>query len=174
MLILICGFMGAGKTTFLKALQSENDIQTNYLDLDQVIFEKYGAGKQDLAQVIEDLGFEKFREIEMATLKIIAKSCSSTSDTFISLGGGAVTDELIDFKNKNSNCFLAWLNTPLETCLERIEGDDSRPLALRGAKYLKELYEKREKYYQMADICLYASSKDMVWTVKSLKERLLS
>ena len=166
--------MGAGKTSFLKRLKSETANQTSYLDLDQIIFEKYGAEKRDLAQVIEQLGWEKFREIEVSTLKTIAESSLSTADVFISLGGGTVTDQLIDFKNKNKNCFLVWLNTPLATCLKRIEGDDSRPLAQKGAKYLKDLYEKRVKYYQLADICLSASNQDMVWTAKSLKERLLS
>ena len=139
MVVLICGFMGAGKTTFLKHLQSKSGIQTTYLDLDQVIFEKHGADKKNLSQVIEQIGFEKFRDIEISTLKTIIKSSSSTNDTFISLGGGTITDELIERKNKKDNCFLVWLNTPLATCLERIKGDDSRPMTLKGPKYLKEL-----------------------------------
>jgi shikimate kinase len=173
-IILICGFMGAGKTTFLNELKTSSN-SDQFSDLDEEIFQREGSNFRDLAQLIESLGWEKFRSLELkilADLKI--ESENSTSDLFISLGGGAVSEKLLELNNSWEQCFLVWLNTPLETCLERIKDDPTRPLTSKGPKYLKELYEQREKYYQRADICLDASSQDMVWTAKTVKERLLS
>jgi shikimate kinase len=167
--------MGAGKTTFLEGLKEKRDSNEDFLDLDQVIFETHRTHQANLAEFITEQGFETFRALEIKELKeIIAKASQNHLDLFISLGGGAVTKELLKLRDELESCFLVWLNTPFPTCLGRILGDPSRPLVAKGPKYLKELYEEREKFYQKADICLDASSQDMVWTAKTLKETLLS
>jgi shikimate kinase len=176
-IVFICGFMGSGKTTFLKELklQDSNSSENIFLDLDQEIYLREGQQYDDLADLIKNYGWARFRELELEILtSLVQESQKIKNDVFISLGGGAVTDEFLRLKNDLNNCFLVWLDTPLETCIERIEGNSSRPLAEKGPKYLKKLYSEREKYYQKADTCLDASSRDMVWTVRSLKETLLS
>ncbi|MBT7610630.1 MAG: hypothetical protein HN576_12800 [Bacteriovoracaceae bacterium] len=173
-IILICGFMGAGKTTFLNELQ-KSSCTGSFLDLDHEIFLRSGTGHQDLTELIGDVGWQEFRSLELKILnELKIGSEGQGSDLFISLGGGAVTEKLLELKQSWDDCFLVWLNTPLSTCLERIVGDKSRPLTTKGPKYLKELYSQREEYYQKADTCLYASNQDRIWTAKTLKEHLLS
>lgn len=60
MIIAICGFMGAGKTSFLKMYPEVNSI-----DLDQFMEEELGS---DLGGYIRKNGWKNFREYESKSL----------------------------------------------------------------------------------------------------------
>ena len=176
MVFLICGFMGAGKSTFLDKIQKNHTGTDFFFDLDQEIYSrKKNSDSEHLGALIEKAGWEQFRSWEIEILKELIENSKNLhsnkkADIFISLGGGSVTEVLLSIIKTNSEIHLIWLNTPFEICWQRIENDCERPLVQKGVNYLKELYKKREKYYQNARICLSASEQDMLWTTQKLKE----
>ncbi len=174
MVILICGFMGAGKTTFLSQLEKNSSEKNLYLDLDQVLVEKHSGQFENLSQLIGHFGWEQFRELEFETLVNLVELNGEKSDRdlIVALGGGSLNIPLLSLIKKDQAIFLVWLKTSFNICLERIEGDQLRPLAKKGANGLEKLYLEREKLYRKADYCLTASDQGMVWTVKKLKESL--
>jgi shikimate kinase len=138
----ICGFTGAGKTTFLKNLVKANEsvaARFKFLDLDQVILQKFPKYKT-LADLITDLGFPKFRQLEFECIKNIAQE----ENVILALGGGSLREDtassLKDWKG-------LWLNESFEVCYSRIRGDESRPITNSSEKDLEELYISRRKFY---------------------------
>lgn len=171
MVILICGFMGAGKSTFLNKLKSQDEKNCDFYDLDHEIFQAHQQGEGDLGQLIDKVGWETFRLWEKQHLESLVGKYQG-KDVVISLGGGTLNDQLIEKINNSSQLGLVWLKTPFEVCLNRVMQSHERPLAKKGANYLKDLYIEREKYYQKASICLSATEQDMLWTLQKLKEQL--
>lgn len=146
MVVLICGFMAAGKTSVLS-----NFPQLETIDLDQYILENF-PHYRNLADLINDKGMQGFRLIESQMLSSLLKEQSS-KDRLIALGGGSLNTESLALIKKQGK--LIWLKTPLEECLRRIAEQESknpvRPLAKLSNEELTELYSEREKYYSQAD-----------------------
>lgn len=174
MIFLICGFMGSGKTTFLSKLKSHCGEDCLLFDLDQEIFNKYGTESQrDLGVLIDQVGWDQFRSWESEVLKELLTNLSAKSEhSFISLGGGTLNEHLCQLINEDEAIELIWIKTPVEVCLNRISQSDERPLAKKSSKYLKDLYQEREKFYQNARICLTAAEQDMVWDAQKLIEAI--
>jgi shikimate kinase len=138
----ICGFTGAGKTTFLKKLSAYEEIKIQkfkFLDLDQVILDNFSSYRS-LAELIADKGFPEFREIELESIKTISRYGS----TILALGGGSLRvntmEVLKDWKG-------LWLNETFETCYSRICGDKSRPITDLSKDELEKLYLERTSFY---------------------------
>ncbi|MCY4644496.1 MAG: hypothetical protein OXB88_07750, partial [Bacteriovoracales bacterium] len=60
--VLLCGFMGAGKTWLLKRLKRTGPHEIDYLDLDQLLVEK--SGHKSILKIMKALGEEHFRALE--------------------------------------------------------------------------------------------------------------
>lgn len=149
MIILICGFMAAGKTQVLSYFP---ELKT--IDLDQYILENF-PHYRTLADLIQDKGMQGFRLIESLMLSSLLKE-TSAENQLIALGGGTLNTESLALIKKYGK--LIWINTPLEVCLQRIHQQDAqnsrnplRPLAILSNEELSKLYFEREKYYSQAD-----------------------
>jgi shikimate kinase len=138
--IFLVGFMGAGKTTVGQVLASR--LKRNFFDLDTVI--EHRAGKS-IQQIFSDLGEPEFRRIEREAIE----SCRELKNAVIALGGGAYIPE----ENRNALSGIGttiWLDCPLEICLERVSGDETRPL-LGAEAEMRALLDKRRPAYALAD-----------------------
>src|ERR1044072_7245880 len=130
--IFLVGFMGAGKTTVGRVLARK--LKRNFFDLDSVIELREGKSIQ---QIFSDLGEPEFRRIEREAIQ----SCRELKNAVIALGGGAYIPE----ENRNALGVIGitvWLDCPLEICLERLSGDESRPL-LGAEVEMRALHDKR-------------------------------
>jgi len=141
--IFLVGFMGAGKTTVGNALARR--LSRDFFDLDQLIETSVG---KTVAEIFHDLGEPEFRRLEREAIN----RCRNLNNAVIALGGGAYASE----ENRAVLRALGrtvWLDCPLEVCLARVNGDQSRPLLADEAQ-MAALLEQRRPAYEQADYVL--------------------
>ena len=147
--VFICGFSGSGKSEFLKKME-KSPLYDSYIfnDLDLLVCQSFGENQGDLARLVEDIGWESFREKE----NIIFKNClMEPADLILALGGGSLNESNLDLLSGNKSAHLIWLDTPFEKCWERIKEGKGRPLVKNGKEELFKLYNQRLPLYQKAD-----------------------
>lgn len=145
--IFLVGFMGAGKTTVGKALARRLDYE--FVDLDELISSRVGKSIQ---QIFDDRGEPEFRRLEREAIL----SLRGLDRSVVALGGGAY----VAAENRTLLRAIGttvWLDCPLETCLERISGDKSRPL-LGDVDHMRALFDQRRSAYAQADYRLQSSA----------------
>ncbi|UCZ54577.1 shikimate kinase [Bacillus shivajii] len=142
--IYLIGFMGAGKTTIGKHLAK--DLQMPFVDLDEWIEAK---NNKRITDIFHEDGESTFRKLESASLHAL-----DNLGGVIATGGGVVeNDANIEFMKNNGT--LIYLKSPFNELLERISGDETRPLTKGGQHKLLKRYEKREPMYEKADLHVY-------------------
>ncbi len=143
-LILLTGFMGAGKTSVAHALARKLDCEA--LDLDASIVRRE---KRSINQIVEQEGEMKFREIEREALR----EALEETPCVIALGGGAWTMEKNRLLIAERGGYVVWLDAPFALCWRRIEevGTKVRPLAPTRAEAQK-LYDARQTFYKLATL----------------------
>jgi shikimate kinase len=146
--IFLVGFMGAGKTTVGRALA--NNLEYNFFDLDELICA--GVGKS-VPEIFSELGEAEFRKLESEAIQ----SCRGLGRTVIALGGGAYVSEGNRTVLREIGKTV-WLDCPLEICLSRIAGDQSRPL-LGDQDEMRALLAQRRSAYARADFTVQAAER---------------
>ena len=140
--LLVCGFMGAGKSTLGRKLGG-----LNVLDLDQELEKKF---QSTIDHQVLELGWDKFREREFSLLiELLTRYVHE--NWIIILGGGTLNLEKLKILRQCIWVKLLWLDVPFEICWERIQGDLSRPLVKKGKEFCQNLYLERLSTYQMSD-----------------------
>ena len=142
--IYLIGFMGAGKSTIAKALQSKLDMDV--VEMDQMIVDEQGMAITD---IFEKYGEDHFRDIETETLKKLKKKGS----TIVSCGGGIVVrDQNAGLMKEDGK--VIFLTARPETILGRVKDSTDRPI-LNGnmnVEFIEGLMTKRkDKYMAVAD-----------------------
>lgn len=137
MSICLIGFMGSGKTTIGKALC--NELHINWVDLDQYIEEKE---KRKISMIFKENGEAYFRVLEHNYLKALIHE-----EGIISTGGGIITTP--ENRQLLQKTITVYLEYPFEILYQRIEGDETRPLAT-SYNALKERFETRLSLYESA------------------------
>lgn len=143
--IVLCGFMGCGKSTVGRNLARKTG--TKFLDMDTYIEQQ---ANMTVSQIFEKYGEDGFRDMEH-------KACielSQMNGLVIASGGGAFTFKRNAdvFKGKDT---IVLLDVPLDVIKYRLRNDTTRPLLQRPDKdkVMKELYDKRLPLYnEAADI----------------------
>lgn len=144
MIIALCGFMGAGKTTIGKRVSKK--VNFKYIDLDDYIVEKCGTS---IAQIFEEKGENEFRRIESDSLKEVL---DSEMNVLISLGGGTLErDENVEALKGRAK--IIYISVPFNVCYTRIRNTD-RPLVKQLTEsQLRDRYIARDKRFkEVADI----------------------
>lgn len=150
MKILICGFMGAGKTTLVKKCQ-RNDFSFECIDLDNALALDQGIRPDQLGEWIIKNGFPLFRDLEQAKLRILLTSKNSL---VIALGGGTLNSELLQIIKSEGDNKLVFLDVSFETCWSRIKNDKTRPMSQIPQEELKKLFALRRNDYLLADLII--------------------
>jgi shikimate kinase len=145
--ILLAGFSGAGKTTFLKELEfGAPETDWEYADLDRLILKSRGKGLKTLAEIIERDGWEKFRLYERQELEGWLKE---EGKGVLALGGGTLSPLLYDLYKGSRKVGICYLHAPFEDCWERLHFAESepRPLVLKGKAELMKIYQERQMIF---------------------------
>lgn len=139
--IVLCGFMGCGKTTVGKALAEL--LQMDFIDLDLFIEEKEG---KTVSEIFARHGEEYFRNAETEAARLLG----SSDNKVIACGGGTVLKkENVEALKKNGSIF--YLFTDADTVKARLKNDTSRPLLAKDKENtINELLEKRKPIYEAA------------------------
>lgn len=118
--LVLVGFMGSGKSTVGRELQSR--LGYPLVDMDQVIEER--AGKP-ISAIFADDGEPCFRDMESALLRELA---SDTSTRRIISTGGGVVGRAENRTLLREIGYVVWLKAPAEEILNRTSKNKSRPL----------------------------------------------
>ena len=144
--IVLCGFMGSGKSTIGRLLSEKMGMR--FIDTDTYIEQKEGM---TISEIFAQKGEEYFRELELK----VCKELSGLRATVISTGGGTLLkDANVKELKKSGMVFL--LNVSSNTVLQRLKNDTSRPLLQRDDK------EKAVKMMLSQRIPLYNRAADYV------------
>ena len=142
--IYLIGMMGSGKTTTGELLAAQ--LGYRFIDTDTTI-EKLAS--QTVTEIFQTSGESEFRQLETQVLAEI----SAYTRLVVATGGGIA----IDLENWNhlQQGLVVWLDPSTETIVERLQGDDTRPL-LDSVKdlhtRLQQLGAVRRDRYAAADI----------------------
>lgn len=129
--LVLCGMMGAGKTSVGVKIAELTDLQ--WYDTDLMIEHRYGK----ISDIFEYYGEGYFRRLETE----LVQELSEQDGLVISTGGGLVLKpENNELLQKNGK--IVFLRAELDTLEKRLRIDDSRPL-LHGDASL--VYQKLEK-----------------------------
>jgi shikimate kinase len=155
--VILCGFMGCGKSTIGKNAAKKTG--RRFVDMDEYIEKQ--AGKT-VAEIFAERGEEGFRELEHEACIELSKN----RNLIVATGGGALTFE------RNVEVFrgtdtIVLLDVPLRVIRLRLRYDKKRPLLQRPDrdKVITELYNSRmPKYLAAADVVVKGESTPMKTT----------
>jgi shikimate kinase len=141
--VLLVGFMGAGKTSVGKALAER--LHWRFLDLDEVVVAREG---RDIAEIFRESGEQGFRARESAALQeLLGELKSSSKHTVMAMGGGAV----IQPENRNaissSGFPVIFLDASTSELFQRCTAQNIKRPLLRKMKDFEQLYRSREPHY---------------------------
>jgi shikimate kinase len=148
MLVFIIGYMASGKTTLGQLLAQR--LNYRFVDLDEMIEIASGYSISDF---FEKFGEEQFRQKEREVLL----THLNDTDTIIATGGGTPC-HADNMELMNRSGITLFLDTPLETILQRLSGKIShRPLLNRIPKqqipdFIRNHLQSRLPYYEKAKL----------------------
>lgn len=145
--IVLCGFMGCGKTTVGRRLAAITG--RNFIDTDAYIEKKAGL---TVSEIFSKYSEAHFRELEHKYVLEIARN----SNCIIATGGGTVLDESNVLALKN-NGKIFFIDVPFDEIFSRIS-NSNRPLVKGLSKdKLEILFEaRRSAYLDCADFVVEA------------------
>lgn len=141
--IVLCGFMGCGKTTVGK--RAAKLLKWDFYDLDLYIEEKEGL---TVSEIFEKYGEEGFRKMETQA----AKELSQKGGAVIACGGGTVLfPQNVEAFHQNGSVIIL-LDAPLAVLQERLKHDKKRPLLQKPNRnqVIADLYRQRIPLYRSA------------------------
>jgi shikimate kinase len=149
--IVLVGLSGSGKSSLGLALSQE--LNFSLIDTDECIAQ--GQGKS-IVQLFKEEGEAYFRQIE----KELVLNLDLTSPTILALGGGAwIQEEIRDFLIPIAS--IIYLEASVESILQRLENNNSRPLlGDLGARkeVLEQQLEMRKTLYAQSTITVDANA----------------
>ena len=128
---------GCGKSTIGGVLSSQLGI--SFVDTDLLIEEKF---KLSLEQLKKEKGYEFVRQAEEEEILGLNENIK-----VISTGGSAVYSEK-SMLHLNSFSKIIYINTPLETIVERIDAGQERGLAVPDGLSISDIYHERRPLYE--------------------------
>lgn len=137
--IVLCGFMGCGKTTLGQQLASLTGRE--FIDTDAYIEGKTGL---TINEIFAKYGEDYFRALEKKCISKVAQK----SNCIIATGGGTVLDK-DNVLSLKSNGKIFFLDVPFDVICHRVYRCTNRPLAQNLDKSnLKKLFNTRQKIYK--------------------------
>ena len=162
--IVLVGMMGVGKSSVGRRLAQLLDC--SFVDADEEIER---SAQMSIPEIFEAYGEDYFRDGER---RVIARLLAEHQGCgVIATGGGA-------FVNAETRALIldkaitVWLDSEIETLLERTARKDNRPLLRQGdpREILTQLRESRAPFYSQAPIHVLSSSGPHTQTINKVLE----
>lgn len=139
--IVLCGFMGSGKTVVGNELSKI--MGRKFVDTDELIEQEQGVA---IKAIFATHGEDYFRDLEFECCKKV----SEMKNCVVSTGGGALTFERNAEVLKKSGK-IVFLDASFDVICDRIGNSNNRPL-FRDREKARVLYDERKsKYLRAAD-----------------------
>lgn len=142
--IILCGFMGAGKTVVGKELAKM--LGCRFVDTDEMIEKEQGIAVKAIFAVH---GEDYFRDLERG----VCERLGNTKNCVIATGGGVMTDPDNAAALKRGGK-VVFLDASFDTICERIGNSTTRPLFQDKEKAHALYLARREQYLAAADYVL--------------------
>lgn len=140
LLIILVGFMAAGKSTVGAELARQ--LGFDFADLDEIIKKVEGMTIPEIFAAVKEAGF---RDIEHRELVPLLRR----TRLVIAAGGGTFVQPRNHGLMLQSG-FVVYIKTPFDILLPRLVGDKDRPNAQKSEKDLYDLLVSRESDYDEA------------------------
>ncbi|MGN8645463.1 shikimate kinase [Gracilibacillus sp. HCP3S3_G5_1] len=149
--IYLVGFMGSGKTSIARYLESV--LKWPVQDTDQMVEEYY---QMTIPTIFNQHGEKTFREYETNMLHKTNKE-----NTIVATGGGIIEKE-VNRKWLQKNGTVFFLQTSWKEIEHRLMNDQIRPIWNNQARDKKKLLEERlPKYLEVSDYVIYTDGKSV-------------
>ena len=135
MVVVLVGFMGAGKTTVGHIMAERLGLP--FVDSDVLIEQRQG---REIREIFRAEGEPYFRQLEHETVAGLVRG----RDAVIALGGGAVEDPRSRAVLRNAK--VVYLRVSYNEALARVKSDEFRPMLHRPG--LDEVYRRRLSLYE--------------------------
>ncbi len=146
-MIVLVGFMGAGKTTVGRILAAKLGLP--FRDTDAMVV---AEAAMSISEIFEKKGEPGFRELEREAVYTALEA----EDAVVALGGGALGDPGIVGRLQKAP--VAHLDVGYGEAMRRIGGDEGRPMLERNPR---ELFRHREEMYRtVADFSIETNGRD--------------
>jgi len=147
--IVLCGFMGSGKTTIGRKLARITGL--TFYDSDQYIEACEG---EKIIDIFNEKGEGYFRELEAKYVRELAKK----RGIVLSLGGGSVLmPENVEAVRESG--LLIYLDTPYHRIVQNLSHSYKRPLLEDSSTKTRKLYNSRKTIYQRVADCSVRSAR---------------
>ncbi|WP_159783327.1 shikimate kinase [Sodalinema gerasimenkoae] len=160
--IYLVGMMGSGKST--TGTHLAHQLHYRYFDTDSLIEQVAG---QSVSEIFAQEGEAAFRQLESQVLSQL----SAYQRSVISTGGGIVVD-LTNWSYLRYG-LVVWLDVAPELLVERLGGDESRPLLQTDdpLQTLQRILDERRSRYEQADLRIEVTSGD---SPESVSDRIIA
>ena len=135
MVVVLVGFMGAGKTTVGRIMAER--LGQPFVDSDVLIEQRHG---REIRDIFRTEGEPYFRQLEHDTVAGLVRG----PDAVIALGGGAVEDPRSRAVLRNAR--VVYLRVSYDEAMARVKSDEFRPMLHRPD--LDEVYKRRLSAYE--------------------------
>lgn len=158
-MIVLVGFMGAGKTVVGRLLAAELGLR--FVDTDTVVAQR---ALHTIDEIFRLEGEAAFRALERAS----AAEALRGPDAVVSLGGGALGDP--QTRALVADAIVVHLDVGYEEAMRRVGHDHRRPMLQRDPE---GLYQEREAAYRdVADVTVPTDGRTPEEIARDLKTRL--
>ena len=165
--ILLVGFMGAGKTSVGKMLAKQ--LHWRFVDLDDLVVAREG---RSVAQIFEEAGESGFRSRESAALQELLSGSTSIGDTVVALGGGALSHPANRAAVERSQAHKIFLDAPVEELFQRCVSQELPRPMLKDLSSFRELYLSRRPHYSAAATRVDTSGKSVARVSEDIRSLL--
>lgn len=164
--IFLTGFMGAGKSTVGKILADL--LKYAYSDLDDMIVQ---CEKRTIAEIFAAEGEDYFRDCETAVLHALR---SQPATVYATGGGLVVRDE--NRRQMQRLGRVVYLKASWPILMNRLQQSTDRPLVSPEKDWykLKQLWTKRQAFYEDADIVIDTDGLTPVQVAREIASGLTS
>ena len=160
-MIVLVGFMGAGKTVVGGLLAAELGLR--FVDVDMVVAQR---ALRTIDEIFRLDGEAAFRTMEAAA----AEEALTGPDAVVSLGGGALGDDRT--RALVTSATVVHLDVSYDEAMRRVGHDERRPMLTRDPKRLFD--ERLATYRDAADVTIVTDGKTPEEVARDLKVRLTS
>src|SRR5579872_6516154 len=145
-LVVLVGFMGAGKTTVGRELSRV--LNWSFYDLDALIEGRTG---KTVSALFAEQGEAAYRKLEEQSLRELLHTLED-EPAVVALGGGAFVQEPIRQILRDHSASVMYLDVGLEEALRRCGATPGHRPLLQDRARATLLYEERLPFYRTADV----------------------